>query len=159
MKRGGLEQKAQVLFVAIDESNHGRDDEIFPAIFSTDINDLREGNFPKIRKHQKHQPIKSIIGEREYSFTILQKALSDRIPQYQLIGTIVSSLLQDVRDFEKLHIFLDGMWTIYQKGYLTERTAHLLNRKESSIKLECGKRYDQKFFSCEYGGHSCPLFV
>jgi hypothetical protein len=142
-QRGNLEK---VLGVGIDESNHGRPNEIFSAVFSYDLKDF-EYNIDKYKKIRDHS-IKNFynrLNERDFSFLVLPKKIIEVTPVKNLIGITVASLLQDLKtdSFDKLKIFLDGEWRFNQKSYLLDYTSEFLEIEKSRINLDCGKHYDE----------------
>ena len=108
----GLQER--VLGVGIDESNHGRDDEIFVAVFSNIFSDMvieKDNIYPKVKKPQA-KSFSPKLRNRPYSFAVLPLDIADIIPKNKLIGTVVGSLVQDLNpnEFDILKIFLDGEW-------------------------------------------------
>lgn len=148
MRNHGLESK--ILYVGIDESNHGRDNEIFVSVHSTLKSDTIEGKYPKLRGKAsgKKAYLLSNFSQRNYSFVSLQKEISNRIKPCNLIGTVVASLIQDIQheDLERIHVILDGEWTLNKQLYIKDISSELLNIPKDKMKVDCGAGYDQKYF-------------
>lgn len=148
MRNQGLESK--ILYVGVDESNHGRDNEIFVSAHSTLKSDTIEGKYPKLRGKAsgKKAYLLSNFSQRDYLLVLLQKEVSNRIKPYKLIGTIIVSLIQDIQheDFERIHLLLDGEWTLNKQLYIKDISSDLLNMPKDKMKIDCGSGYDQKYF-------------
>ena len=143
-------QALEDVIVGIDESNHGRDDEIFIAIFSRYKEDIASGKYKKIKNFSRVNKARmfSYLSKRDYSLVVLQSVVRDILPKAKLIGTIVASLLQNLKSdqFDKLQVYLDGTWRKDQQLYIKDYTSEVLEVEKPRIRLYSGPRYDEKYF-------------
>ncbi len=142
MKRG----LSEILYVGIDESNHGRFPEVFTAVISNLKNDaIKRKYMKKIKKDFKRFPHGQY---RDYTFLLAQKVDYERIPSREMIGTVIGSLIVediDSRHTENLEIYLDGgHWTPSSQIYTRDYVSDILSISKENLQLKIGKDLDRK---------------
>lgn len=144
MKRG----LSEILYVGIDESNHGRFPEVFTAVISNLKNDsIERKSMTKVKKNFKRFPHGQY---RDYTFLLARKADYERIPSREMIGTVIGSLIVesiDPKSTRNLEIYLDGdHWTqssqIYTKNYVSD----ILSISKKNLYLKVEKDLDRKIY-------------
>ncbi|MFH1326772.1 MAG: hypothetical protein ABIH59_01435 [archaeon] len=144
-----------VLYVGIDESNHGLFPVIFVAAFSLfekDILPPKEG--VKIRKHAN---IISRVGGRDYSFLLASQGDYLKIPEKEFLGRVVGSLLYKKlggsrEEFlkmnkrrKRLDLFIDGVVGTEEKNYVRDVVSEILLMRKRMVRVLSGANYDTKY--------------
>lgn len=139
--------KKKTYFVGIDESNHGRYPEIFVGVFSTLTQDIKNSSYPKSRK--KKENIEKKLGNRDYSFTLLNKQDFYRVPEKDLGGLVTSSLIKPfsgIETIKKFDIYLDGEKKFYDIEHTKEMVSNLCEISKSDISIYSGKQFDRIYY-------------
>jgi hypothetical protein len=139
--------EATTLGVGIDESNHGRDNEIFAAAISRNFNDVIPFNFQeKARTREAKSRILRILRRagRDYTFLCLPEEIKEMMPKEKRIGIVIASLLQDIEvtELDNLELYLDGEWPRKQLVYARDYFSKLISLDRNRISINCGARLD-----------------
>ena len=131
------------LYVGIDESNHGRPQEIFVAVFSDNPEDIKNETdeicFPK---RSRHKDINSRIGQRDYRFL-----LAPFSNEKYLISNVAVSLLSGVNldRYNHLNFYIDGELTFSKKTRIKEAVSKYLKFDVPQITVLSGPDFDRKY--------------
>ncbi len=140
----GLEEKT--LYAGIDESNHGRPNEIHAAVFSYDAQDTLEDFFVKPKGSVGRRKAFGEVKQKslDYSFVLIPKEIRENFQKYGLRGAVVASLLQglDPNSFGKLEIYLDGDWKSAHLADAQKYSAEVLDISPERISLKARKKAD-----------------
>jgi len=136
----------RTLYIGIDESNHGRDNEVHAAVFSYDRRDISESFFVKPKSSLKRRQAFGKVQERglDYSFILIPKSMREKFQDYGLKGAIVASVLQniDIKDIQNIQIYLDGDWKQKELEDAKKYSAVVLGIDPSRINLKARRRAD-----------------
>ncbi len=141
-----MENLEKILGIGVDESNNHKNGAIYVAVHSYTKTDWNEGRIYGKLRGSSEKDISERLDGRDYSFLILQRAVYDKIPPEELIGTIIASLIQDINpeNFDRLKIFLDGEWNKNKKLYVKYYCSHILEIEKSRITFYYGKDFDKR---------------
>lgn len=139
------------LYVAVDESNHGRFPEYFVAAFSDIRSDIIRGFFKKERVDHSKLLRKLII--RDYSFLLLNESDLGKNPKrnagkFKLMDRIVASLVlgTNLNEYNKLKIMLDGNFTKNKLIYIKDAVSDTCSLEKSRVIVDAGPQFDEKYF-------------
>ena len=136
---------SRTFYAGIDESNHGNFPEIFVAVFSYTKRLTIEGErLPKIRSHIG---TKDALFQNRYSFLILRKDDTKRIPKNKLQGVVVSSLIFPKRRLIRsrgLDVFLDGEVSSGKIRYIRDMATDICSANKEAIRIHAGAGLDIK---------------
>ena len=134
-----------VMYVGVDESNHGRFPEILVGAMSGLEEDVIKGSYTKQRKILTVPP--SWLNERDYSFLVIEKKDSWRLQKPEFLGTEISSLLQGIENpkLNHLSIFLDGIPTEIGRLYVRDMVSEVCAFPRENITFNFGPRLDETY--------------
>lgn len=97
-----------ILYVGIDESNHGRVPEIYTAVFSEFPSDVNPC-YSLEKQRQNHQKLWAKLKRRDYSFLFVEKRDRYRFDK-DLLGVVVASLVVGSQTADRqIKIFVDAL--------------------------------------------------
>jgi len=132
-----------VLYIGVDESNHGR----FPEIIVGAMSGLREkaiqGTYEKQRKINIIPP--SWLNEIDYSFFVINKRDHKRTLKPNFIGLEISTLLQDLNNphLKLLNISLDGIVLESKRHYVRDMVSEVCSFPKEAITFNFGAKFDE----------------
>jgi|TARA_Y100000310_G_scaffold174669_3_gene174763 hypothetical protein len=148
-KRSKLEMP---LIIGIDESNHGRDPEIFVAAITRDTREALnthpvELDKPRDRGRKKckvKNPTRS-LGMRDYTFLSAHGDDYARISEKKFMPTIITSLLIDKIDpeQERIHILVDGHLDTHQTRYTRDLLVDHMSLERGEVHVLGGAKFDE----------------
>jgi hypothetical protein len=141
--------RGNTIFHGIDETNHFQiphpeKPEIFVAVSSPFKKDVKRIKLikqrPRVNGYTNPIPL---LGQRTYSFILMQENDYKRIHQDDLLGAITASLIGKDRFIqEEAYIFIDGKVGGVQKERAKSLVADVCNIDISRIHLKAGKKFD-----------------
>ncbi len=135
----------RVLYVGIDESNHGKFPEVFVSVFSNLEKDIEKQ--PYIPKSRNHNKLFGKFSKRDYSFLLVSENDHKRIPKYEFMGVVTASLIKDKvgRDIENLLIYLDGEIGQTKQFFIKYLVSKTCNIEIKRIHVKSGAGMDTKY--------------
>ena len=126
-KRRG--RNRNILYIGLDESNHGRYPEICVAVFSTILNDCRPSRL-RLGKRDFSLMSKFQSPKRDYRFMIINK---NQIPKKRNSLSIVAPnliipYLKEKETFDELRIFIDGNLKLKERRFLKRKLEDYASR-------------------------------
>jgi hypothetical protein len=123
-----LEKRGDILYVGVDESNHGRFPEIFVAVASLNYQDSLI--FPDSKKVRKEQQLVSSLRIRDYRYSVISEEHYKRYSAKNIMPLVSSKLIESFSlECEFLNCYIDGEFRSDQKKLLEG----LIKNQESLI--------------------------
>lgn len=153
MKKFYGDYSERTVFYSIDETNHLQiphpdKPEIFVLVKSTFKKDVRRARLVKQRPRIKgySNPIIN-LGQRAYSFLLIQENDYSRINHDDLLGAITASLIGEngLYGEENVQLFVDGKIGGVQKERAKSLVSSICNIDISKINLRAGKDFDVNY--------------
>jgi hypothetical protein len=134
------------LYLRIDESNHGRFDEVFSMTYSLDPNFalFEKGKIPK-RRHHKDYFLKELLQLGiDYNFLLLSKENYMRIPKEKLPGIVVASLIKDLPKSE-LNMFIDRKLFSPEDNFMRKLIIKRFSMDPNLLKIQSRDKFDEHY--------------
>ncbi|MBI2045590.1 hypothetical protein HYT23_06030 [Candidatus Pacearchaeota archaeon] len=134
-----------VIYIGVDESNHGHSPEIVVGAMSGLEEKIVRGRYKKQRKIPF--PLDSLLNEVDYSFLVINKRDQCRVSEPNFLGFQVSSLLQDLKNpnIRLLSIFLDGIPAEIGRPYVRDMVSEVCSIPRGNIAFNFGARFDEAY--------------
>lgn len=141
---------SSVLYVGVDESNHGRFPEYFAAIFSKFKQDTLRGEF--VKKESINRLFER-LKKRDSTFLLLEESHYEgknpkrNAGKFTLIDKVVGSLMKgtDMTEYERIKILIDGEFTVSKQNYIRDSVSDTCNLDSSRLTIHCGPQFDEKY--------------
>jgi hypothetical protein len=140
-------ERGRTLFIAYDESNHGRFPEICVAVFSLNSKDFEKYSNPTSKKHSGADDFSGKLITKDYSLLLLNQIDKERIKENELLGRILGSLtIQKLNFFDGSFSFLiDGEWAKSKLDYTKDFISEINSIEKEKISIQCGKDFDKLY--------------
>ena len=130
-------QRDSRLFVAIDESNHGRDEEIFVAAFSNTPEFARYIKFTANQDQRREMAAKMrICPQLNYLFCVVNREHYDLFGEHnvqkEVSRAFFDSLLCRGFEIDAADIYIDGDFKSYQREETREAVRKILNHEREA---------------------------
>lgn len=138
-------------YIGVDESNHGRSPEIFVAVYSSHRSDISiQTSKLHPKKRTGHRYLASRLGNRAYSFLIVDRDVLHSTPEDIIVASVVSSFIGEARkDFAlevPFYFFIDGDISDKREREIRSRCEKDFGITCKEMHLSYGKDLDRKTF-------------
>ena len=150
------DESYQRLFAAIDESNHGFDNEIFAIVispFQGDADFFQSTSQLRATRKTANQRLWIPLRKRDFRYAIVNRAHYEKYGQHQLIREVTRELVRGIeQEYGGLDLFIDGHLTSKQRGAVKREVAKVAFLKYPEIGIHSvPKRKDEnKEFKANY---------
>ncbi len=148
-KKGGQKPNLilpkNTLYVAYDESNHGKFPEIDVVTLSGLEKYIKKGTFPKQRKKL---PSLRTGPYKDYFFLLASEVDCKRIPPKELLGVTIVSLIEEsigLPNLEFLELFVDGEHRLPYRKYVKDIISERCFFPRKNINLNYGANFDRQY--------------
>jgi len=132
------------IFVGVDESNHGQEEEIYSGVLSTNPDDSIKRKYPKTKNSRARFTFSNSLISRPYSFAQISIGEYKRLGD-ECIAVFVASLLNgyNFSNLNWLHLLLDGEHRDERKKPIKGLVSKITEISTKKINFSCGKDFDR----------------
>jgi len=134
-------------YLGIDESNHGKYPEIFVAVYSDDIEDIKK---TKLYKKRDHENIFSVLGERDFRYSLIPEEYTRILDKHYINLLVFSNFIKHCGDLEL--VIIDGEIRSYDLKQI-ERMIYPF----SNPRIKCEAKADIKYKIVNVADHIANL--